>query len=428
MEKLIEIEPYQLRPGMYVHLDLGWMGHPFPFSRFKIKTKEQIQTIHSLGLKTVRYCPEKSDSGPLQENSAPLPHDTAATDISDAAPEALSDVSTLMAEKLQRREHLDHHRTKIIECQKILVVSTQTMRKINSDVFARPQASVQAASDMIDGFMDILLSGVDTVLYSVNDKMSGGEIYNHSVNVSILATLLAKDMGYPRDVIKQIGLGCLFHDIGMHEVTSLVTMKAETLTASEKALLEEHCVFGERIARDIGLLPAAFNIVMQHHELLDGSGYPKKFKGEQIFLLAQLVAIIEIYDQLCNTLNPANDLTPHEALSQLFARYRTKLNAKMLQAFIRLMGVYPPGSVVSLSNDIIGIVLSVTSKNPLKPTLMVYDPEIPREEALLLDLSTAPEINITRAIRPSLLPPEVFEYLSPSKRATYFFDSGNQST
>jgi hypothetical protein len=130
-----------------------------------------------------------------------------------------------------------------------------------------------------------------------------------------------------------------------------------------------------------------------------------------------------VYDNLCNPINPANALTPHEGLSILFTQYRTKLNAKMLQIFIRFMGVYPPGSIVSLSDGTIGIVVSVASGKSMRPTLLVYDPNVPKEEAILLDLQTLPDINISKAIRPALLSPEIFAYLSPRKRATYFFDA-----
>ncbi|MDH5480492.1 MAG: HD-GYP domain-containing protein, partial [Nitrosomonas sp.] len=146
-------------------------------------------------------------------------------------------------------------------------------------------------------------------------------------------------------------------------------------------------------------------------------------KEDEISPLAQLVTIINLYDNLCNPINPINALTPHEALSKLFTQYRDKLNTKTLQVFIKYMGIYPPGSIVALSNGAIGIVVSVSSGKALNPTLMVYDSEIPKEGAILLDLETLPDVNISKAIRPALLAPEVFSYLSPKKRVTYYFDA-----
>jgi putative nucleotidyltransferase with HDIG domain len=297
------------------------------------------------------------------------------------------------------------------------------VRTINSDIFSRPKDCMASAHKLIDSFLDILMSDNGTVLFALSDKLAGEEIYVHSVNVSVLATLVAKELKVPPDDIKLIGMGCLFHDIGKLEIPTKVTLKIDPLTLAEKSLLQEHTNYGENIARNAMLDPAALAIVAQHHEYIDGTGYPNKLKQDKISLLAQLVAIINLYDNLCNPINPALALTPHEALSTLYTQYRTKLNVKILQVFIRFMGVYPPGSVVSLSDGTIGIIVSVSSGKSMRPTLLIYDPNVPKEEAILLDMETLPDVNISKAIRPALLSPEVFAYLSPRKRATYFFDA-----
>jgi putative nucleotidyltransferase with HDIG domain len=265
-----------------------------------------------------------------------------------------------------------------------------------------------------------------TVLFVLNDKLGGDEIYSHSVNVSVLATMMAKELKFTEEQIKLIGMGSLFHDIGKIETPTKVTLKTDKLTAAEQSLLQEHVSYGEKITRTAKLDPAALAIVTQHHEMIDGTGYPRMLMGDKIAPQAQLVAIINTYDNLCNPINPANALTPHEALSKLFTQYRSKFNPAMLQAFIRFMGIYPPGSIVSLSNGVIGTVVSVSSGKALRPTLLIYDPDVPKEEAILLDLETLPEVNIGKAIRPALLPPEVFAYLNPKKRTTYFFDASKR--
>lgn len=184
-----------------------------------------------------------------------------------------------------------------------------------------------------------------------------------------------------------------------------------------------HCQYGYDIGRKAALPPAALHIILQHHEHFDGTGYPQKLKGEQIDLLALLVGVVNAYDNLCNPVNIADALTPHEALSQLFAQQRNHFDPRLLQAFIRLMGVYPPGTVVSLSNDSLGLVIKINAARPLKPTLIVYNADIPKTEAIILDLDEEPDLNITRAIRPAQLLPAVYEYLSPRKRASYYFDA-----
>ena len=167
-------------------------------------------------------------------------------------------------------------------------------------------------------------------------------------------------------------------------------------------------------------------IVAQHHELADGSGYPKRLKGDQIDPLARIVALVNYYDNLCNPIDLAKAMTPHEALSLMFAQRRTKFDARALQVMIRSLGVYPPGSVVRLSNDALALVSSVNPVRPLRPWVTVFDPTVPRDEAIMLDLEQEPDINIAKALRPIHLPPEVYEYLSPRKRVTYYFDSDSR--
>jgi hypothetical protein len=118
-------------------------------------------------------------------------------------------------------------------------------------------------------------------------------------------------------------------------------------------------------------------------------------------------------------------MTPHEALSLMFAQRRAKFDARALQVMIRCLGVYPPARW-SLSNDALALVSSVNPAKPLRPWVTVFDPDIPKDEAIMLDLEEEPDINIAKALRPIQLPPEVYEYLSPRKRVTYYFDADSR--
>lgn len=415
-ETLVEIETSRLQPGMYVQLDLAWMDHPFPWSRFKLRSEADVRALRDLGLKTVRYCRKRSDTEPLAAAAVPGGDAPAA-----ANPQARADMAAIMAEKHRRGEYLASYRATIAESRRILAASGKAVRGLHGDLFSRPRASIEAAAGLVDDLVARLPDPADTVLYSINDKAPGAAIYNHSVNVSILGMLLANKLALPAEAMRLTGIGSLFHDVGLVEIPARIRNKTEGLTAAERALMEDHCIIGERMVRAAGLAPAAIDIVMQHHELVDGRGYPKRLTAAQISPLARLVAIIELYEQFCNSPDPSRSLTPHEAVSQLFLRYRNRLDAEMLEAFIHMMGVYPPGSIVALSNGCFGKVLAVSPKRPLQPVLLVFDAEIPREEAVPLSLEATPEISIVRALRPSLLPRDAFAYLAPPRRAVYFF-------
>jgi hypothetical protein len=174
--------------------------------------------------------------------------------------------------------------------------------------------------------------------------------------------------------------------------------------------------------RRMGLAPGALLVVAQHHELADGSGFPKGAVAERMSAAARIVSMVNHYDNLCNAALPSKSLTPHEALSRMFAQARSKFDASLLNAFIRLMGIYPPGSLVQLSDDRYAMVMTVNSARPLKPHVRVFDPQLSPERAPHLNLEDCPDLGVRRSLKPSQLPARAAEFLAPRRRVAYFFD------
>ena len=244
----------------------------------------------------------------------------------------------------------------------------------------------------------------------------------HALNVSVLALVLAKSLNMTAEEARHLGMAAIFHDIGKEEVPDRILMKTEPLNKVEQAYYEQHAEIGAKLAREAGLPERIATIILQHHEHIDGSGYPQHLKQAQIDPLARLMSIVNTYDNLCNPHNAPQGMTPYEALSHLFATQRNKFDSAMLKLLIKCLGVYPPGSIVFLSTGVHGIVMSVNPSKPLRPFVMLHVPEVPREEPVVLDLSDEPGINITKCLRASQLPKNVYEYLSPRKRISYYFD------
>jgi hypothetical protein len=121
-------------------------------------------------------------------------------------------------------------------------------------------------------------------------------------------------------------------------------------------------------------------------------------------------------------------MTPADALARMFRREREKFDTGLLQHFIRCLGVYPPGSVVQLSNDAIGLVVNVNPGKLLQPTLMLYEPTVPKEEALTLDLNEEPELTVVRTLHPNSLTRAIHEYLSPRSRISYYAEGSKEKT
>ncbi|MFN7087390.1 MAG: HD-GYP domain-containing protein [Burkholderiales bacterium] len=420
----------QLQVGVYVYLDVGWMNHPFGFNNFKIRSEEQIRTIRQMGLSAVRWDPDRSDQKPL---APPAPRTAGATTAglsgqettADGAPTAGQD-DPIMAAKRERMCRLAALREQHARVEQAFLGTATVVRTINKTIFSQPAKTIADTTALVGQMVDQLLAAPDLAIQVMNENPRGENVYFHALNVAVLAMVLGRELGLPAEDVRTLGLGALFHDIGLAEVPSRILYNTGTLTKAEREFRELHCEYGLNIGKKAGLPAGVLQIIYQHHENFDGSGYLRRLKGEAIDVLARIVAIVNTYDNLCNPVNVAQALTPHEALSQMFAVRRNHFDPKLLQLFIHFMGVYPPGTVVSFSNNAIGLVISVNQTHPLRPTVVVYDPEVPKQEAIVLDLLEEPDINITKAIRPAQLLPAVFDYLSPRRRVSYYFDAGKK--
>ena len=413
MTHLVSID--QLKVGIYIHLDLHWMEHPFGFGSFKIKSDEQIRTLRTLGLQQVRYEPHKSDVAPAPPLAAPS--------AAEPVPPVPAADDPLLLAKRERQERLRRQRESIARVEKNFQNAATTVRNLQQALQTRPAQSVADSAKLVDQLVSEFLADNEVTIHAIGGRPGGAELYVHTLNVAVLCLLVAKELQLPADQAKLLGLGALFHDIGLTEVSSRILRNPDPLTAPERAARAMHCEYGLARAKALGLAPEVQKIVAQHHELADGSGYPMKRKGEAIAPLARIVALVNQYDNLCNPVNIARALTPHETLSHIFTQQKTKFDARVMQILIRCLGVYPPGTVVTLSNDAVCMVTSVNASRPLKPTVLVYDAKTARHEPMILDLKDEADINIKKALRPAQLAPEMLEYLAVRSRVSYFFDT-----
>ncbi|HEX8986582.1 MAG TPA: HD domain-containing phosphohydrolase [Rhodocyclaceae bacterium] len=404
----------QLRIGLFVELDLKWFEHPFAFNAFRIKSEDQIRTIRGLGLKKVRYDPSRSDAKPPER---PPEQPSAAVLAARAELERALEAKRALVERIRvQREAAARVATAFVD-------TANTVRSIEKNLSGKPEETVRQAERLVDKIADSILSAPELAIHVMGDTQGNEELYFHSLNVAMLSLMMARGIGMPQEAVGSLGMGALFHDVGRRNLPSTILMKKEALTEAERHLYEMHCEYGVEIGRSLKFNPAMQAIIREHHECYDGSGYPAKLKGEDIHVLARIVAIANHYDELCNPPNLADALTPHEALSQMFARQRGKFDPKLLQAFIRCLGVYPPGTIVQLANGAVAMVATINTDQPMKPTVVVYDPEIPKEEAILVDMAFETDTNIVKAIRPGQVPREVYAYLSPRQQVSYYFDA-----
>ncbi|MBK9571542.1 MAG: DUF3391 domain-containing protein [Rhodoferax sp.] len=414
------IEVSQLRIGMFVELELGWMAHPFPTGSFKISSEKQIEVIRGLGLTRVRYLPHKSDPVALADSRSVGGN---GTDSPSEAPSAVAPPGDGRAQALRRQ-----HAALIAAQQKSLLAGDRRFgeairqyRQVVDTYAAKPQTARDQCLTMVTGFVAELIGDGESSIRLLSEGM-GDRATMHPVNVMVLSLLLGKSLNLSQADMVDLGVAGFLHDIGKSLLPVRVRWMEDSFSSVEYKLYQDHVAQGVGICERMELAKGVVQVVAQHHELVDGSGFPAKLKGDRISPMAKALALVNRYDNLCNPSKPSAAVTPHEALSLIFAQHKSRFDPPVLSAFIRMMGVYPPGSVVQLLDDRYALVLSVNSSRPLKPKIIVYQRGVDKDEALMLDLEQAPALGIRRSLKPLALPREALDYLSPRQRMCYFFE------
>ena len=439
-----QIDVHALRVGMFVHLDVGWMSHPFPLSSFRITTAAQLATIRSLGIRTVRWSPQQSDltpddagrglttlPGPIGAVAGDAANDSGLddADATDTVPYALPSADNVIdaaahAAQRAQAEHarqLARQREAEERCTRQYGEAARACRHTIELIPSKPHEARAQAEALARSITDKMVGEQDLCIRMLTEG-AGDKASMHAMNVGIISLLMGRCFGFNDEEMQDLGVGAMLHDIGKLEMPARLRHREDNFSPNEARVYEEHVEMGGVQARRMGLSAGAMAVIAQHHEHADGSGFPAKLNSDRMTMAARIVALVNRYDNLCNPHLLAKALTPHESLSMLFAQGRAKFDTSILGAFIKMMGVYPPGSTVQLTDDRYALVVAVNSARPLKPNVLVHDAATPRADALILDLENAGGIGIRRSVRAQQLPPTALDYLAPGARVTYFFE------
>jgi putative nucleotidyltransferase with HDIG domain len=249
-ETLQPIEVSRLRVGMFVHLDLSWRQHPFPFNSFKLKNAEQIETIQSLGVAEVRWSPRKSDVQPETVRSAVLaPAAAPALVVAPAAKhiEVAADPVIVL-----RREQLSRQQAHLARCESQFSDASQKFRVLQQSVRSDPEGARDAAEDVVEGMAAELEDDRETAIRLLSEHV-GEDVSLHAVNVTVLSMLLAKACALDGKTLRDIAIGSLLHDIGKLELPGFLRWGNDRLSEHEQRAVQKHVEFGVETGRRMGL-------------------------------------------------------------------------------------------------------------------------------------------------------------------------------
>lgn len=234
------------------------------------------------------------------------------------------------------------------------------------------QLNVEKINQVVCNIIDELLTDKNLLVSFIEIRALNDHILNHSVNVAILSLITGIAMNYEYDKLKNLAIGALFHDIGKVQLPENMLHKREPLTEEEEKLWNTHPLIGFDILRKLDYLNlACAHTAFQHHEKYDGTGFPRKLKGEEIHEFARIVSICDMYDRMTTNRFGHPPLQPFQAIELLVANGGKFFDPNIVKKFLSNIAIFPVGTSVLLNNGEKGIVVQAQKEYPTRPIIRV---------------------------------------------------------
>lgn len=250
-------------------------------------------------------------------------------------------------------------------------------------------------SEAVTNLLDEILANPN-VLISLSDiGTTDDSTLVHSVNTTVFSLLIAQQLNFSMLELRKLTEGALLHDIGKTLLRQDILFKTSPITSEEFSHIKEHSLLGYTLLRqNPNFTELSRLITLQHHERLDGSGYPYGLKKDDIHAFSKIVAIADMYDALTAERCYRSGLTNYDAYRILMKDSGTKIDSELLSIFLKHIAIYPNGTIVRLSDGTRGIVKSQNYQAPFRPLVRIIDDRF-EEPVKLYDLNLMEELSIT---------------------------------
>jgi len=389
MVKKIKVD--RLKPGMYIHdMNCSWMDHPFFGSSLNVKNDGIIEKIIRFGIREVYIDTDKG------------------VDVEDAAVKVgvVQEKDSKTSEHEEREEitgadeiNFDIIRPvpvgeEILRAKMIREEALLTVQKAMSDIKAGNQIDRETVVHTVDDILVSILRNKNALSGLRMLRKTDEYLYSHSINVCTMMVSFGKYLGFDPQLLREIGIGSLLHDIGTMKIPSAILNKKSKLSEEEYNEVKKHVQYGRKILEETeGVNETSIITAYQHHERLDGSGYPNGLNGDKISYAGQAIAIIDVYDALTTKKCYRRKIPPTQALEMIYEWSGTQFNRELVQKFIRCIGIYPVGSLVRLKSGLIGVVVNHSEENLLQPAVrVIYNKKAERYISVPYDIDLSLEV------------------------------------
>lgn len=350
----------QLKIGMYINdLDKIWLKHPFEWQCFAVDDLDTLGKILASGIAEVFI--------DTNIGADVVTADTRKTDVADI----FSESSTFVPDILIKRSPVEEFE----RAKALYANANKLMQNMMQDVRMGKQIHVGQCAPAVESILDSMFSAPSALLPLAQMKSRDEYTFQHSVSVAALSVAFGQVLNLPRAEIKELAMGGLLHDVGKAKVPGKILNKPGKLDDAEFAVMKNHAASTSNLLKGVeGVSEIAFNAATQHHERFDGTGYPLGLKGDEISLHGQMLAIVDVYDAITSIRVYHKGMPPTEALRKMFEWSGSHFNPRLVQAFIKGIGIYPAGSLVRMESGKLGIVRELVPDRLLQPIVqLIYD-------------------------------------------------------
>lgn len=255
------------------------------------------------------------------------------------------------------------------------------------------QKDMANISFLVNEILDKILEDKHILVNMMDLKIFDDYTFSHSVNVGILSMSLGAFMNIGREPLYQLGLASVMHDLGKVFIPKAILNKPGKLTDMEFVVMKTHSEKGyEHLIHSLKFPEVISTAVLDHHERYDGSGYPNQKTGNQISRLGEIIALTDVFDALTSDRPYRKALTPSEATEYVMGGCNTQFSEQAVKAFLNKIAPYPVGTLVKLSNGMIGIVMANYSDCCLRPKVRIIQHGANKVIPYTIDLKNSPEL------------------------------------
>ncbi|HZV55737.1 MAG TPA: HD domain-containing phosphohydrolase [Rhodocyclaceae bacterium] len=381
------VSTLDLKIGMFVaDLDRPWLDSPFLIQGFLIEENEQLAQLRQLcrfvtvdrarstgaeyRVDTTAFVPEKRlPMTPAQ----PVIHYQSRKKLA-LPPLVIIGEREVAGRKFAAIRYDDDVRVEEeLPAAKVSYQNTQVLlQDIGDQVSAGKMPDIEHVDRTVNGMVECVVRNPDALLWLSKLKRTDNETYDHALSVSIHLMAFGRHLGLPPDELHALGMGGLLKDIGFIRLPAELVHKMGGLTPTERDSMRQHVNIGcEMLAEEFSVSAIARDIIVKHHERIDGSGYPGRLRGQDIGLYAEMAGVVDSYCAMLypRAFRPARN--GQWVIEEVNSMRDKRFTGSVVDEFVQFVGLYPVGTLVELNSGEVGVVYEQNRVRRLKPRIML---------------------------------------------------------